>query len=54
MHQKFDFKKKMLTQLVIGSLLATGINTAFAENTTDLGTVQSTAVDNTHIAPARL
>jgi iron complex outermembrane receptor protein len=47
MHQKFDFKKKMLAQLVIGSLLATGINTAFAANTTDLGTVQTTAVDAT-------
>lgn len=47
MRNKFNFKKKMLAQLVIGSLLATGINAAFAENATDLGTVQSTATDST-------
>ena len=47
MREGFNFKKKLLVQLVVGSLLVTGVNTAFAENATDLGTVQGTAVDAT-------
>lgn len=43
MKKEFGFKKKLIAQLVFGSLLATG--NAFAQDAVDLGTVQSSAGD---------
>jgi iron complex outermembrane receptor protein len=47
MYQSFCFKKKLLAQLVIGSLLASGVNAAFAQNAVDLGTVGAYGVGET-------
>ena len=43
MSEKFGFKKKVIAQLIMGGLLATGVNASFAQTAVDLGTVQSSA-----------
>lgn len=43
MHGRFDFRKKLLSRLVLGSLIMTGAHAAFAQGAVDLGTVQSNA-----------
>jgi len=43
MSHQFDFKKKVIAQLIMGGLLATGVNASFAQTAIDLGTVQSSA-----------
>jgi len=40
-----DFRVKLLVQLVLGTMLAAGTNASFAQDTVDLGTVQSGAGD---------
>ncbi len=40
-----DFRVKLLVQLVLGTMLAAGANASFAQDTVDLGTVQSGAGD---------
>ncbi|CAM2156592.1 iron complex outermembrane recepter protein [Pararobbsia alpina] len=46
-----QFRKKPLTQLVIASLCATGAQTALAQASGDLGSVQSTAVSSSAGTP---
>ena len=43
MSHQFDFKKKIIAQLIMGGLLATGVNASFAQTAVDLGSVQSSA-----------
>ena len=47
MQVSFDFKMKKLTQLILCAALITAAQGAFADDVVDLGTVQSTAADDT-------
>jgi len=45
MSKRPDFRVKPLVQLVLGTMLVTGANVSFAQDTVDLGTVERGAVD---------
>ena len=47
MQVSFDFKMKKLTQLILCAAMMTAAQGAFADDVVDLGTVQSTAADDT-------